>query len=124
MIVTDVSEFTWGIQLRKAISVGTRTIYSLLSRQNQVSFMLRSGWLRYGIEGIEKKNIKILESALSRWQVLVQSVAGGNVELDKTTLAVLRGRLVRYLMRSREVMYLYDIHIYLHVYPLNESLLF
>ncbi|KAL4716546.1 hypothetical protein ACJJTC_010210 [Scirpophaga incertulas] len=52
---------------------------------------------------IEKKNIKILESALSRWQVLVQSVAGGNVELDKTTLAVLRGRLVRYLMRSREI---------------------
>ncbi|KOB78826.1 putative Microspherule protein 1 [Operophtera brumata] len=30
------------------------------------------------------------------------SVAGGNVELDKNTLAVLRGRLVRYLMRSRE----------------------
>jgi microspherule protein 1 len=52
---------------------------------------------------VEKKNIKVLESALSRWQVLVQSVAGGSMELDKNTLAVLRGRLVRYLMRSREV---------------------
>lgn len=52
---------------------------------------------------IEKKNIRLLENSLSRWQVLVQSVAGGNVELDKNTLAVLRGRLVRYLMRSREI---------------------
>ncbi|XP_041975351.1 microspherule protein 1 [Aricia agestis] len=52
---------------------------------------------------IEKKNIRLLENSLSRWQVLVQSVAGGSVELDKNTLAVLRGRLVRYLMRSREI---------------------
>ncbi|XP_045492246.1 microspherule protein 1 [Colias croceus] len=52
---------------------------------------------------IEKKDIRLLESSLTRWQVLVQSVAGGNVELDKNTLAVLRGRLVRYLMRSREI---------------------
>ncbi|XP_050671049.1 microspherule protein 1 isoform X2 [Leptidea sinapis] len=51
---------------------------------------------------IEKKDIRLLENAFSRWQVLVQSVAGGNIELDKNTLAVLRGRLVRYLMRSRE----------------------
>ncbi|CAH2239485.1 jg21492 [Pararge aegeria aegeria] len=52
---------------------------------------------------VEKKDIRLLENSLSRWQVLVQSVAGGGVELDKNTLAVLRGRLVRYLMRSREV---------------------
>ncbi|XP_034834124.1 microspherule protein 1 [Maniola hyperantus] len=52
---------------------------------------------------IEKKDIRLLENSLSRWQVLVQSVAGGGVELDKNTLAVLRGRLVRYLMRSREI---------------------
>ncbi|XP_026758745.1 microspherule protein 1 [Galleria mellonella] len=52
---------------------------------------------------IEKKDIRLLENSLSRWQVLVQSVAGGSVELDKNTLAVLRGRLVRYLMRSREI---------------------
>ncbi|XP_013176266.1 PREDICTED: microspherule protein 1 [Papilio xuthus] len=52
---------------------------------------------------VEKKDIRLLENSLSRWQVLVQSVAGGNVELDKNTLAVLRGRLVRYLMRSREI---------------------
>ncbi|KAG6447398.1 hypothetical protein O3G_MSEX004945 [Manduca sexta] len=51
---------------------------------------------------IEKKDIRLLENSLSRWQVLVQSVVGGNIELDKNTLAVLRGRLVRYLMRSRE----------------------
>ncbi|CAH2050129.1 unnamed protein product, partial [Iphiclides podalirius] len=52
---------------------------------------------------VEKKDIRLLENSLSRWQVLVQSVAGGNIELDKNTLAVLRGRLVRYLMRSREI---------------------
>ncbi|XP_028164317.1 microspherule protein 1 [Ostrinia nubilalis] len=52
---------------------------------------------------VEKKNIRLLETSLSRWQVLVQSVAGGGTELDKNTLAVLRGRLVRYLMRSREI---------------------
>ncbi|XP_059048161.1 microspherule protein 1 [Achroia grisella] len=52
---------------------------------------------------IEKKDIRLLENSLSRWQVLVQSVAGGSAELDKNTLAVLRGRLVRYLMRSREI---------------------
>ncbi|KAJ2947710.1 hypothetical protein O0L34_g9483 [Tuta absoluta] len=52
---------------------------------------------------VEKKNIRLLENSLSRWQVLVQSVAGGGAELDKNTLAVLRGRLVRYLMRSREI---------------------
>ncbi|XP_023945318.1 microspherule protein 1 [Bicyclus anynana] len=52
---------------------------------------------------VEKKDIRLLENSLSRWQVLVQSVAGGGLELDKNTLAVLRGRLVRYLMRSREI---------------------
>ncbi|CAH0767049.1 unnamed protein product [Diatraea saccharalis] len=52
---------------------------------------------------VEKKDIRLLENSLTRWQVLVQSVAGGGMELDKNTLAVLRGRLVRYLMRSREI---------------------
>ncbi|XP_032528823.2 microspherule protein 1 [Danaus plexippus] len=52
---------------------------------------------------VEKKDIRLLENCMSRWQVLVQSVAGGSAELDKNTLAVLRGRLVRYLMRSREI---------------------
>ncbi|CAH0592275.1 unnamed protein product [Chrysodeixis includens] len=52
---------------------------------------------------VDKKNIRLLETSLTRWQVLVQSLAGGNVELDKNTLAVLRGRLVRFLMRSREI---------------------
>lgn len=52
---------------------------------------------------IDKKEVRLLETSLTRWQVLVQSVAGGSSELDKNTLAVLRGRLVRYLMRSREI---------------------
>ncbi|KAG7311007.1 hypothetical protein JYU34_003860 [Plutella xylostella] len=51
----------------------------------------------------EKYQIRQLENSWSRWQVLVQSVAGAGAELDKHTLAVLRGALVRYLMRSREI---------------------
>ena len=51
-----------------------------------------------------KKDIRIVETELSRWQVLVDSVTGSNPpEFDNQTLAILRGRLVRYLMRSREV---------------------
>lgn len=52
---------------------------------------------------VDKKDIRLLETSLSRWQVLVQSLSGTSVELDKNTLAVLRGRLVRFLMRSREI---------------------
>ncbi|KAK3909517.1 Microspherule protein 1 [Frankliniella fusca] len=51
-----------------------------------------------------KKEIRTLENELGRWQVLVDSVTGINPpEFDNQTLAVLRGRLVRYLMRSREI---------------------
>lgn len=51
-----------------------------------------------------KREIKVLENELGRWQVLVDSVTGANPpEFDNQTLAILRGRLVRYLMRSREV---------------------
>lgn len=51
-----------------------------------------------------KKEIKVLENEVGRWQVLVDSVIGSNQpEFDNQTLAILRGRLVRYLMRSREV---------------------
>lgn len=52
-----------------------------------------------------KKEIRHLENELPRWTVLVDSITGiGNhPEFDNQTLAVLRGRLVRYLMRSREV---------------------
>ncbi|KAF9423275.1 hypothetical protein HW555_001344 [Spodoptera exigua] len=52
---------------------------------------------------VDKKDIRLLETSLTRWQVLVQSLSGTSVELDKNTLAVLRGRLVRFLMRSREL---------------------
>lgn len=51
-----------------------------------------------------KREIRMLENELGRWQVLVDSVTGVNPpDFDNQTLAILRGRLVRYLMRSREV---------------------
>lgn len=51
-----------------------------------------------------KKEIRTIESELGRWQVLVDSVIGVTPpDFDNQTLAVLRGRLVRYLMRSREI---------------------
>ena len=53
-----------------------------------------------------KKEIRVLESELGRWQVLVDNVTGVNPpDFDNQTLAILRGRLVRYLMRSREVIF-------------------
>ncbi|XP_043285451.1 microspherule protein 1 isoform X2 [Venturia canescens] len=51
-----------------------------------------------------KKEIRVIENELGRWQVLVDSVTGATPpEFDNQTLAILRGRLVRYLMRSREI---------------------
>uniref|UniRef100_A0A336K5A8 CSON008454 protein n=1 Tax=Culicoides sonorensis TaxID=179676 RepID=A0A336K5A8_CULSO len=55
-----------------------------------------------------KMEIRHLENELGRWAVLVDSltVSGSPLitpEFDNQTLAVLRGRLVRYLMRSREI---------------------
>lgn len=48
--------------------------------------------------------IRHLENEIGRWHVLVDSVTGVSPgDLDSQTLAVLRGRLVRYLMRSREI---------------------
>lgn len=50
------------------------------------------------------REIRQLENEVGRWNVLVDSVTGVCPgELDGQTLAVLRGRLVRYLMRSREI---------------------
>lgn len=50
------------------------------------------------------KEIRQLENEVGRWNVLVDSVTGVCPgELDSQTLAVLRGRMVRYLMRSREI---------------------
>ncbi|XP_076818337.1 microspherule protein 1-like [Clavelina lepadiformis] len=52
----------------------------------------------------QKHEIKKLEEEVPRWEVLVSSVTGAPLpELDQHTIAVLRGRLVRYLMRSREI---------------------
>ena len=53
---------------------------------------------------LAKTEIKLLENEVGRWQVLVEAVTGiSPPDFDAQTLAVLRGRLVRYLMRSREV---------------------
>ncbi|KAM7020753.1 LOW QUALITY PROTEIN: microspherule protein 1, partial [Acridotheres tristis] len=52
----------------------------------------------------QKREIRQLEQELQRWQVLVDSITGmSSPDFDSQTLAVLRGRMVRYLMRSREV---------------------
>ncbi|XP_061398913.1 microspherule protein 1 [Musca vetustissima] len=52
-----------------------------------------------------KREIRLLENELSRWNVLVDSMTGVGIapEFDGQTLAVMRGRLVRYLMRSKEI---------------------
>ncbi|XP_033126359.1 microspherule protein 1-like [Anneissia japonica] len=52
----------------------------------------------------QKREIRHLENEIPKWQVLVDHVTGLNsVDFDNQTLAVLRGRLVRYLMRSKEI---------------------
>ncbi|RWS17120.1 microspherule protein 1-like protein [Dinothrombium tinctorium] len=51
-----------------------------------------------------KREIRQLENEIPKWQVLVDSITGvAPSDFDSQTLAVLRGRLVRYLMRSREI---------------------
>ena len=51
-----------------------------------------------------KQEIRRLETESRRWQVLVDGVTGVSPpEFDNGTLAILRGRTVRYLMRSAEV---------------------
>lgn len=55
-------------------------------------------------ERIAKREIRRVEAECSKWQLLVEQLAGtSSTEFDSQTLAVLRGRLVRYLMRSREI---------------------
>lgn len=52
----------------------------------------------------QKKEIRLLEQELPKWHVLVEHVTGiSPPEFDNLTLAVIRGRLVRYLMRSKEI---------------------
>ncbi|KAF0288514.1 Microspherule protein 1 [Amphibalanus amphitrite] len=51
-----------------------------------------------------KQEIRRLETESRRWQVLVDGVTGVSPpEFDNGTLAILRGRTVRYLMRSAEI---------------------
>jgi microspherule protein 1 len=50
------------------------------------------------------KEIRHLEADIQKWQILVDKVRTCNPpDFDNQTLAVLRGRLVRYLMRSKEI---------------------
>uniref|UniRef100_A0A3Q3GFH7 Microspherule protein 1 n=1 Tax=Kryptolebias marmoratus TaxID=37003 RepID=A0A3Q3GFH7_KRYMA len=58
----------------------------------------------HGFTAADKKEIRQLEQELPRWQVLVDSITGMSMpDFDNQTLAALRGRMVRYLMRSREI---------------------
>ena len=60
-----------------------------------------------------KKEIRHLECEVSKWQVLADKVRGDvPADFDNQTLAVLRGRLVRYLMRSKEVVRNYDLLLF------------
>lgn len=52
----------------------------------------------------QKRQIQQLENEIPKWTVMVENVTGVSTqEFDSQTLAVLRGRLVRYLMRSKEI---------------------
>uniref|UniRef100_A0A182QBF0 FHA domain-containing protein n=1 Tax=Anopheles farauti TaxID=69004 RepID=A0A182QBF0_9DIPT len=52
-----------------------------------------------------KKDIRFLENELNRWSVLVDSLTGigFSPDFDNQTLAAIRGRMVRFLMRSQEI---------------------
>ncbi|OQR71393.1 microspherule protein 1-like [Tropilaelaps mercedesae] len=51
-----------------------------------------------------RREMKRLEAELPLWQALTDSITGAHAQdFDNQTLAVLRGRLVRYLMRSKEI---------------------
>lgn len=59
---------------------------------------------RHLLERNALQEIRQLENELPKWHVLVDSVTGVSPpDFDNQTLAVLRGRLVRYLMRSKEI---------------------
>ena len=54
------------------------------------------------VDRVAKREIRRLEAEVSKWQIVVEQVTGQSAA-DNQTLAVLRGRQVRYLMRSREI---------------------
>ena len=54
------------------------------------------------VDRVAKREIRRLEAEVSKWQIVVEQVTGQSAA-DNRTLAVLRGRQVRYLMRSREI---------------------
>ena len=56
------------------------------------------------VDRVAKREIRRLEVEVSKWRIVVEQVTGqSTADFDNQTLAVLRGRQVRYLMRSREI---------------------
>ena len=56
------------------------------------------------VDRMAKREIRRIEAEVTKWQIVVEQVTGqASPDFDNQTLAVLRGRLVRYLMRSREI---------------------
>lgn len=56
------------------------------------------------VDRMAKREIRRIEAEVAKWQIVVEQVTGqATPDFDNQTLAVLRGRLVRYLMRSREI---------------------
>lgn len=56
------------------------------------------------VDRMAKREIRRIEAEVAKWQIVVEQVTGQAApDFDNQTLAVLRGRLVRYLMRSREI---------------------
>lgn len=56
------------------------------------------------VDRMAKREIRRIEAEVTKWQIVVEQVTGQAApDFDNQTLAVLRGRLVRYLMRSREI---------------------
>ncbi|XP_065051882.1 microspherule protein 1-like isoform X1 [Rhopilema esculentum] len=60
----------------------------------------------FSVDRRQKRELKRLEEEIPQWQVIVDEMIGSGSsvsEFDSQTLAVLRGRVVRYLMRSKEI---------------------
>jgi len=58
----------------------------------------------YSVDRRQKRELRRLEEEIPQWQVIVDEMIGSSIsEFDSQTLAVLRGRVVRYLMRSKEI---------------------
>ncbi|CRL06647.1 CLUMA_CG019549, isoform A [Clunio marinus] len=82
--------------------------YEELMNDNELMAEHRDEHLDIEMALIDRKNkreIRTIENELSRWSILLDNCTGIGIspEFDNQTLAILRGRAVRYLMRSREI---------------------